>query len=79
MHGVADAVIAPAMAAGTGDAHVEAPAGQRLAGDVIGARSIQDEEGFKTRSGGGAAQIAHSAQVAFAFLADIRNEDRNQG
>ena len=75
MHRIRDSVIAPAMAARAGDGDVEAAAGQRLGSDVIGIRAVQNQKRLDAAAGAGlAAQIAHAAQVAFAFLADVGDE-----
>ncbi len=44
MHRVADAEIAPAMAAGACDGHFEAAAAERLRGDVIERGAIQNQK-----------------------------------
>ncbi len=44
VHRIADAEIAPAMAAGSGEGDLEATAAQRAGGDVVGVGAIHDQE-----------------------------------
>ena len=65
------------MAARTGDGDIEAAAGEGLGSDVIGVGPVQDQKGLDAAAGAGlTAQIAHPAQVAFAFFAHIGDEDQ---
>src|SRR5689334_25405532 len=75
--GIGESVIAPAMAAGAGDADVEAAAGQGLRRDVVGVRSVEDQERLNAAAGTRlAAEVAHAAEIAFAFFADVGDEDQ---
>ena len=77
MHRIGDAVIAPAMPAGTADGDIEAAAGQGLRSDVIDIRTIQNQKRLDPASGGGlTAQITHAAEIALALLADVGDEDQ---
>src|SRR4030081_607134 len=75
MNRVGYPIIAPTVAAGTTDGDVETSAGKRLGSDVVGVGPIQNQERLNAAAGGGlAAEIAHAAQVALAFLADVGDE-----
>src|SRR5260370_39045999 len=65
VNGIGQAVIAPAMSAGTVDGDVETPAGQGLGGDVIGVGAVQNQKGLDAASVAGLArQVAHATEGA---------------
>jgi hypothetical protein len=72
---IADPVIAPTVPARAGDVDIEPAAGQRLARDVIGGRTIQHQQRGKPAAQRRlAAQITHAAQVSLALFANIGDE-----
>ena len=75
MDGIADAVIGPGMAAGSGDGDVETAAGEGLGGDAVGAGAVEHQKSFDTRGGTGTAQITHAGEISFALLADVGDQD----
>ena len=78
--GVGDAVIVPAMATGALDGDFVSAAGECFVGDVTGGGAVEDEEGADFGSEGGlGTEVAHAAEVAVAFFADIGDEDGGGG
>ena len=77
MHRIADSEIAPAMAARAGERDFEAAAAKRLGGDVIERGAIQNQKCRNLRDQRGLpADMAHAAQVAFAFFAHVGDQQQ---
>ena len=77
---VADAVIAPAMAAGAGEGDFEAAAAEPAGGDVVGIGAIHHQERFDLAGQRRLlAEVAHAEQVALALLADIGHQQEAEG
>ena len=67
------------MAAGARDGDIEAPAGQRCAGDVVDIRAVQYQKGARSAlSVRLPAQVAHAAEISLALLADIGDQYRSR-
>src|SRR5579883_3477948 len=75
MYRVSNAEVAPAMAPRTRTDDFETAASKRLHGYVIGGSAIKDEKRFNFFHGSTrAAEVPHAGEVAFAFLAHIRDQ-----
>ena len=74
---IADAVIGPGMASGTGDGDVETAAGKGLRRDAVGAGAVEDQESVLMRESAPERQkIAHAGEISFAFFADVGDQHR---
>ena len=73
---IADAVIAPAMAARTGERDLEAAAPQRAAGDVIGVGAVEHQEGLDLAGQRLLREVPHPQQIALAFFADVGHQQQ---
>jgi len=77
VHRIGRTGIGPTVAARTGDGELEAAAGDGATGDAFDRRPVQDEEcSDAAAEAGGAAQVAHSGEIAFGFLADVGDEQQ---
>ncbi len=72
--GIGHAEVGPTVAAGAGDEDFEAAGGEGFGGDVIGAGAVEDDGGFQVRAIG-FDEGAHAAEIAFAFFADVSDEE----
>ncbi len=72
--GIGHAEVGPAVATGAGDENFETSRGERFRGDVIGAGAVENDCGFEFGAVG-VDESAHAAEVAFAFFADIGDEE----
>ena len=77
VHRIADAVIAPAMAARSGEGDFEAPAAEPAGGDVVGVGAVDDQEradlpGERRLL----AEVPHAEQIALALLADVGHQQQ---
>ena len=75
---IGGAVVVPAVAAWTGEDHLEAAATQSLTSDVVVAGTVEDDKRLIAKLGI-AAQVAHTGEVSLPFLAYISDEDRRAG
>src|SRR5437868_490000 len=70
---VGQAKIRPTVAAGSRDEDFEAARSERFGGDVVDAGAVQDQNGFEFGTIG-VNERAHTTEIAFAFFADIGDE-----
>ncbi len=68
------AEVRPTVAAGAGDDGLYAARGERFGGDVVGAGAVENDHGFEFGFIG-VDQSAHAAEIAFAFFADVGDEE----
>src|SRR5712672_4023030 len=71
---VGHAEVRPTVAAGAGNDGFHAARGERFGGDVVGAGAIEYDHGFEFGFVG-VDQSAHAAEIAFAFFADVGDEE----
>ncbi len=87
--GIGRAVVAPGMAAGACDGDLKTAAAKSLRDDVVVAGAIESDEAWPARARGIcggiagremlAVEVADAAQIAFAFFADIGDEEQGSG
>ncbi len=77
MHRITDAEIAPAVAALTRERDLVTAAAERLRGDMVGRGAIEDDERANAADQFRLpADVADSAQISLAFLADIGDQQQ---
>src|SRR4029077_7733265 len=72
--GIGHAEVGPTVAAGAGDGGFYAAGGEGFGGDVVGAGAVEHDNGFELRFVA-IDQGAHAAEIAFAFFADVCDEE----
>ena len=78
--GVGRAGVGPGVAAGAGDGEAETEAAEGVGDDGGGAGALEDEDaGDAAGERAAGEQVAHAAEIAFAFFADVCGEDDGDG